>query len=878
MVSLQQALSSAADSVDAGRLDEAEQQTRRLLAQHPLNPAALHLLGVIAHRRGKYHEAADLLASAIRAGAALAPVYFELGLVLHFDGRSVEAVEPLQRAVELDPQFQSAFVNLGAVLEKLDRPSESIACYRRAAELEPDCASTQYNLANALWAIGEVDDACRHFTEATRLAPDMARAHWNSACCHLVAGQFEIGWREYEWRDRCGEVAIDRYPQPRWRGEPLAGKCILVHGEQGIGDEILFASCLPELIAQAGHCIVICDPRLQTLLARSFPGASVLGYPRRKDLAPVTIQTKTPIDFQVPAGSVPQFLRRSQGNFPKRKRFLLADPTARKAWRTRYEKLGPGLTIGISWRAGGQPAERRKRTTSLEQWMPILSTPGVHFVNLQYGETSDELDHARRQLGVTIHDWPEADPLVDLDGFAAKVAALDKVISVGNATVHMAGALGVPAWNILPKVPAWRWMIRGDESLWYPSVKLFRQSERGEWAPVFAHVAMRLQELVLQLPGMKQSPAGQQYVGQVQPLVMQPRAQETPLSVIAMAGMPEVALSDSCSTRDLTTQARQDKTTASKAAAKPAPEEPLKLDRLSDVDNLLDAASQSYRAGDLPRAEALCREILQHAPRSTNALHLLGVMARQTRRLDLAIRSLSHAISVWDQDPAIHFNLASALHDAGQWDKAIESYQKAIALKPDFIDALLSLGGALLAARRTDEAIESYQEILQQQPNHAKAHNALGCAYLQMQRYPQAEQALRQAIKHKPNYPGAYNNLGQALEHQDRWEEAIRAYQTALEQEEKLLPAITNLAGALMHEKQLETAARLYERALKIAPKHTTAWAHLGEICESQQRLADARQCYRCALENSSNSTSAQAGLLRVESALGLSHDSTVKR
>src|SRR5690606_27533843 len=203
-----------------------------------------------------------------------------------------------------------------------------------------------------------------------------------------------------------------------------------------------------------------------------------------------------PIDLQVPAGSLPLYLRRTAEEFPKQHSFLVPDESLVQMWRERFAALGPGLKIGISWRAGGKPQERRKRMIPLELWKSVLTTPGVHFVNLQYSDSSEEIAEVERELGVRIHDWEEGDPLVDMDGFAARIAALDLVISVGNATVHMAGAVGTRAWTLLPMVPSWRWMVEGEQSPWYPSVRLFRQPRRYAWQPVLEEVARQLRQEV----------------------------------------------------------------------------------------------------------------------------------------------------------------------------------------------------------------------------------------------------------------------------------------------------------------------------------------------------------------------------------------------
>jgi hypothetical protein len=198
------------------------------------------------------------------------------------------------------------------------------------------------------------------------------------------------------------------------------------------------------------------------------------------------------IDVQIAAGSVPRFLRRNLGAFPRRQRYLAACPRRRARWRERYAQLGHGLKVGISWRGGGTNFTKRRRSTVLEQWRPILAVAGVQFVNLQYGDCSRELAAVKQSLGVTIHHWADADPLADLDDFAAQTAELDLVISIDNSTVHMAGALGVPVWTLLHFAANWRWLLDRDDSPWYASLQLVRQPEFGQWAPVFESVSESL--------------------------------------------------------------------------------------------------------------------------------------------------------------------------------------------------------------------------------------------------------------------------------------------------------------------------------------------------------------------------------------------------
>jgi hypothetical protein len=250
----------------------------------------------------------------------------------------------------------------------------------------------------------------------------------------------------------------------------------------------MFVSLLPELVEGGATCVVKLDARLYPLVQRSISGLTLL--PRDKSAA-ADIEQFT-VDFQAPHGSLCRWLRRSPESFPSRPGYLKADPARRESLRDRYRRqLGDRPLIGISWR-GGTGETARIRSIPLAAWAPLLSLRAFGFVNLQYGDCRADLAAARRDIGVDILHDDLVDPLSNLDDFAAQTAAMDLVISIDNSTVHMAGALNVPVWVLLPAVPDWRWMLGRADSPWYSSVRLFRQQMAGDWGPVIGRVAEEL--------------------------------------------------------------------------------------------------------------------------------------------------------------------------------------------------------------------------------------------------------------------------------------------------------------------------------------------------------------------------------------------------
>ncbi|MGH6631381.1 MAG: glycosyltransferase family 9 protein, partial [Burkholderiales bacterium] len=324
------------------------------------------------------------------------------------------------------------------------------------------------------------------------LRPDFALAAFHRALARLLLGDYRHGWENYELRQLNRDYPRRPEIYPCWDGSPLTGRTLLLYREQGLGDEIMFASCLPQVIAMAEHCVVECEPRLLGIFRRSFPGATVYASTPDGSLPPDI--SGRGIDVAVPAGSVPRFLRRNLAEFPRHDGYLKADPQRVARWRERLARLGPGLNVGVSWTGGVRKTRRALRSIALEHWLPILRTPGARFVSLQYtADAGSAVAALREQQGVQVEHWPEA--IDDFEETAALTCALDLVISVCTAVIHLGGALGRPVWVMAPYSPEWRYGFSGDTMPWYPSVKVFRQPAFGEWNPVISSVAGELVRL-----------------------------------------------------------------------------------------------------------------------------------------------------------------------------------------------------------------------------------------------------------------------------------------------------------------------------------------------------------------------------------------------
>jgi polysaccharide pyruvyl transferase WcaK-like protein len=298
------------------------------------------------------------------------------------------------------------------------------------------------------------------------------------------------GWRNYErrWQTLAFLDQTRPHKHPRWDGSDLRGKKILVYAEQGVGDEIMFAGYLQALIDQGAAVFLELTNRLAALMQRSLPGIQV-GVSQNP---PLSAFSSPDFDWQIPGGALPSFLTPTFEDFRPRGAYLKADPVEVETLRARYKASAPGeappLVVGISWRSGN-PTGGKRRSASLEQWAPILQTPGVRFVNLQYGECDQEIAEARAKFGADIIEDPAVDSSGMLDMFAAQVRAMDLVVSIDNSTVHFAGALGVPTFMMLNYEPDWRWFGGDEGNPWYESVAHVRQQDFDDWEPVIEAAA-----------------------------------------------------------------------------------------------------------------------------------------------------------------------------------------------------------------------------------------------------------------------------------------------------------------------------------------------------------------------------------------------------
>jgi len=543
----QQAAATLQDAIalhQQGRLAEADRLYARILKVYPEQFDALHLSGLARLQGGKAGEAHRLITAALKVAPQSPDAHANLGLVLGALKRPDDALASFDRALALAPDHLEALGNRGNALLDLKRPQEALACFDKVLAREPRHLPSRVNRGNALTALGRIEEAIAEYDaalalypgdvkaqfnratasfrlgryadalarfdrvlaaapqyaeahvgrgqalqalglhaealasyrQATALQKDYADAHFNAALALLTLGDTAQGFAEYEWRWKRSGIARRGIGKPLWLGEyPLARKTILLHAEQGLGDTIMFARYAPVLARSGAKVVLEVQSELKELLAQ-LDGVTVIA---RGEPLPA-------FDLHCPLGSLPLALKTDMTSVPADIPYLRASEERVAKWRPRLEAL-PGKRVALAWAGNPSHVNDRNRSIAFARLAPLLSTPGITFVGVQPDDKSG--GNADSRVGGFVNLGGD---LRDFGDSAAVVSLCDLVISVDTAVAHLAAAMGLPTFVLLPFWPDWRWTLDRDASPWYPAARLFRQQIDGDWDSVIARVTSEI--------------------------------------------------------------------------------------------------------------------------------------------------------------------------------------------------------------------------------------------------------------------------------------------------------------------------------------------------------------------------------------------------
>ncbi|WP_129124761.1 tetratricopeptide repeat protein [Geomonas oryzae] len=682
------------------------------LARRPFDGTAHYFCGALLAATGKPREATVRLSKASQLLHGRWEPHYALAGALQQMGMMAEAREALEAALALERGAPLLHEAIGIARQMEGDLSGAAAGYREALRLDPSLVKARYNLATACKELGLFEEALEELREVVRRAPEHGDAHWNLAVLLLMHGDLAAGWREFPWRFKKSSGApVRRFEGvPAWDGAPLAGRTLLLWGEQGAGDTLQFLRYAPLVAGSGGRLLVMVQSPALVEIARSVDG--VAGAFAGGDELPR-------FDLQASLMDLPGIFGTELGNIPNRVPYLQVDPVRLERCRSLVRADGT-LRVGLVWR--GNPAHNNDLNRSLPSsaLAALAALSPVTFYSLQMGEDG-ALPLPVTDLTQAIHDYADT---------AALLSLLDLVISVDTSVAHLAGALGVPVWLLVPFVPDWRWMTGREDSPWYPTMRLFRQERAGDWDGVLSRLRAELTALA----------AG---TDPVAPAV------NPPIAVVSQGSQAELLNNEGCA---------------------------------------LDEAGRQGEAVERYReAIRLAPDFIAPHYNMGNSLYTLG---RNGEAIDCYRRALALDPALAQ---AWH-NLALALKAQGKLEEALHALKKAIAAAPDYLAARHNLGELYHETGALERAEETFRTILARDPGYLPSWNALGITLQVQGRLEDAVECYRTALSRDPDYLHALNNLGSASRALGRVEEAVTCYLRVLELDPSYVDARWNLS------------------------------------------------------------------------------------
>ena len=747
-------------------LPAAAEAYRRALELQPGSPETNCKLANILRRRGELPEALRLCERALALEPARAETYTELGLV-YTDMKNLEAAgEAFERAQALNPDSALTALTRSYFYFRCRNISAAAESLRQAIKFDANLHLAHVSLGSILTMMGDWAGGLQCYERALALCPYSADAIFYLGLLHLSQGNFALGWSEYEEREEA-RVVRRKFTQPQWKGEPLEGARILLHAEQGLGDTLQAVRYVSLVAARGGQVVLAVQKRLHRLLARTEGAWQVI------------TDGGTVYDFRwhCPLLSLPLAFGTDLSTIPSKIPYVYADPSLVKAWDRRLD--GDMLRVGLAW--GGDPKHPQNflRSIPLEQLAPLTQIEGTTFYSLQMGPPAEQVKQLRPQVRlIDLQDEQK-----DFADTAAIVANLDLVISIDTSVVHLAGAMGRPFWVLLCKSPDWRWLQGREDSPWYPTARLFRQTTMGNWQEVVSRVERELRELVAWTSGVEDG---------AQARVAAPPKQHF------------VALI---------------------------------------VRKLLNKGIAHQRAGRLEAAEACYRRSLEADPRSPQALHLLGLLTQQTGRYQESIRLIEEALALNPDDRDALNSLADSYLGLGQLRSAGRCLERFAELHPQSAEAQNRLGKLQERLGEWDSAKASYGRALALQPDSPDVYISLARLQSKQGAFREAVETCRRALTLDPNRHELYTQLGNTLSDLGEYGAAVGAHRRALALKPDSAAAVHGLGYFFERKGDLASAADAYLNALKLDPRFGSAYLNLGIVYQLQGDLAKSSEC-----------------------------------
>ncbi|MEN3069277.1 tetratricopeptide repeat protein [Uliginosibacterium sediminicola] len=711
---------------------EALESFEQAFSLKPAHAAALLNHGIVLNTLGRYGQALQSFGRALKLRADCAEAHNNRGIALHHSAQLEAALQAFNQAIACQPEDASAYCNRGITLNELGRLDEALVSYDQALQRQPAYADAHYNRGIALLEHRRLDEAIASYDQALAVDPEHINSGWNKALVLLLAGRWAEAWPLYEWRWKKADSRLRQrhFAQPQWQGQsPLSGKTILLHCEQGYGDSIQFIRYASLLVQQGARLVVEAPGELLALFSCI---AGVAQWVQAGDALP-------DFDYHSPLASLPLAFGTTVASVPRAAAYLRATDAQQTYWA---QKLGPRQRprIGLAWSGRPSHPNDHRRSLALASLIDYLPD-GYDYFCLQ--KELRPADMATLAAQTRIRHFTDA--LQDFNDSAALCAQMDLVISVDTSIAHLAGALGLPTWLLLPFIPDWRWLLDREDSPWYPSFRLIRQDARRDWQGC-------LQQLRTELLDSRT----------LVHLQIQADKADTSRQLNAALALHQ----------------RGELQAAQQAYERVLDKHPGNFDAL----HLLGLVCGQLR--DHQRAIDLFTQALQINAGYLPVLKNLGVAYKALGRHDEALQCFDRVLAQQAGDDAAHNYRGISLQALGLNAEALASFEQAVRCNPDNADAHCNRGLALVALGREQEALASYAQALQKRPAFPEALNNRGVALKELNCLQDALDDFARALQITPDYAEALVNRGMTLLLMGQFDPGWRLYESRWQQAE----------------------------------------------------------------------------------------------
>ena len=472
-----------------GLLEEAKNSFKKAIKINPNFDHGYNNIGNIFKNVNNFKDAIVNYNKAIEINPNYAEAYSNLGNAQKELGNYDDSIQNHKQAIKINPNYAEAYSNLGNALFEMANFAEAANYHNQAIKINPNYAEAYSNLGNALGELGKFDEAIKNYRKSIKINPEYKESILNESLIELTRGNFESSWKGYDFRFYKNNQNLMRYEVNKtWDGSYLDGT-LIVWGEQGVGDHILFGSMLSDLKKCAKSVILEIDKRLVNLFKNYFKKINFLNI----EVIALEKISKVKFDKHIAIGSLGQYLRKNKEAFKNTPSHFLI-PSAEKVKILRNSLFTNKKTrIGISWKTLNK--KQQFRNIDIEQMLPILKKTNCEFINLQFGDTKDDLEKIKSKHGINIRNIETIDNFNDIETLAALISCLDLTITIQNSTAHLSSALGKKTWIMLTKNSRWHWTLNEKKSLWYPNAKLFKQDHLGDWNKVINDVSISLKNI-----------------------------------------------------------------------------------------------------------------------------------------------------------------------------------------------------------------------------------------------------------------------------------------------------------------------------------------------------------------------------------------------